>query len=66
MVDLKPEGIVETVRELKEKYGAVTMVGDGINDASALAQPTIAVAMGTTSADVATEAGEVSLAVIFP
>jgi Cd2+/Zn2+-exporting ATPase len=59
--DLKPEGKVAAVRELDEKYGAVAMIGDGINDAPALAQATVGIAMGTVGTDAAIEAADVAL-----
>ncbi|HMX95137.1 MAG TPA: heavy metal translocating P-type ATPase, partial [Elusimicrobiota bacterium] len=39
--NLKPEDKIRAVRELKEKYGAVAMIGDGVNDAPALAEATV-------------------------
>ncbi|CAI8723185.1 MULTISPECIES: heavy metal translocating P-type ATPase [Bacillus] len=55
-----PETKVETVKQLKEKYGTVAMVGDGINDAPALATSSIGVAMGEGT-DVALETADVVL-----
>lgn len=55
-----PETKVETIKQLKEKYGTVAMVGDGINDAPALATASIGVAMGEGT-DVALETADVVL-----
>lgn len=59
--DLKPEAKVEAVRELGGIHGTVAMVGDGINDAPALAQATIGMAMGTAGTDAAIEAADIAL-----
>jgi len=58
--NLMPDDKARVVRELKAKYGAVAMVGDGINDAMALNEADVGVAMGTGS-DIAKEAGDVIL-----
>ncbi|MCI0766593.1 heavy metal translocating P-type ATPase [Bacillus sp. TL12] len=55
-----PETKVDTIKQLKEKYGTVAMVGDGINDAPALATASIGVAMGEGT-DVALETADVVL-----
>lgn len=59
--NLRPEEKVLAIQALKEKYEAVAMVGDGINDAPALANSTVGVAMGTAGTDAAIEAADVAL-----
>lgn len=58
---LRPEDKIDAVRELKKEYGAIIMVGDGINDAPALAEATVGIAMGTIGTDAAIEAADVAL-----
>jgi len=58
--DLLPEQKVEKVREL-DRHGRVTFIGDGVNDAAALATASVGVAMGTAGSDVAIEAADIAL-----
>ena len=59
--EMLPEHKADAVRELLAKYGATAMVGDGVNDAPALALSSVGVAMGAAGSDAAIEAASIAI-----
>jgi Cd2+/Zn2+-exporting ATPase len=61
MAELLPADKVGAVEALAAKYGTVAMIGDGVNDAPAMARATLGIAMGAAGSDAAIETADIAL-----
>lgn len=61
LAELKPEEKVTKIKELKNIHKSIAMIGDGVNDAPALAESSVGIAMGAAGTDAALEAANAAL-----
>jgi Cd2+/Zn2+-exporting ATPase len=59
--ELLPDDKVSAVERLIEQYGTVAMIGDGVNDAPAMARASLGIAMGVAGSDAAIETADIAL-----
>ena len=59
--ELLPQDEVAAIEQLVDRYGSVAMIGDGVNDAPAMARATLGVALGAAGSDAAIETADIAL-----